>query len=428
MNGFALALALTCLGVGHSIQQAEDGKVEYVILVEPESLKTLAAGEHVSSDVAASEGPFDRLILRVGTAAPRRTATHLAEYKRLLVSGGRYATSDLARPTPGSLDTIVWPAKTKPELNYNVTYGWQPDEVGKLVYYMQLDPILLQSLAAGDEIHAPIDPAAGRIDRFIVLAGKHELPKIPVTPPAAAGNLAGANAGIAAEPMYGAGGTAPPLVSTPDYSGAAATGSQFGARGGNRYTSSLGDQTTGLGPPQTIAPQIPAPNAYAQQAGQQPIGPAYDPRYDPQRTPAGQPIQYGQQQPAPQYQDPRFQDPRYQGYVSQTGAAETQSPPRTNYGQTIALPNPPTLDDRVASVSRNTTNAAAPLPAPQVSSNTSAKSEVEAKKEEKPWMPLMLTAFLLFFSLGGNLYLGWTAAEFHSRYRMATERLRSASR
>jgi hypothetical protein len=43
-------------------------------------------------------------------------------------------------------------------------------------------------------------------------------------------------------------------------------------------------------------------------------------------------------------------------------------------------------------------------------------------------MSLMVTAFLLFFSLGGNLYLGWTAAEFHQRYRMATERLRSASR
>jgi hypothetical protein len=424
MNGFALALALTCLGVGHEVQQADDGKVEYVILVEPESLKTLAAGEHISSDVAANEGPFDRLILRVGTSAQRRTTEHLAEYKRLLVSGGRYASSDLARPTPGSIDTIIWPAKNKPELNYTITYGWQPDEVGKLVYYMQLPPVMLQSLAAGDEIHAPIDPAAGRIDRFIVLVGKHQLPKTPVTPPAAAGNLAGANAGIA-EPMYGAGGTAPPLVSTPDYSGAAASGSQFGARGGNRYTSNIGDQATGLGPPQTIAPQIPSPNAYAQQ----PVAPAYDPRYDPQRVPAaGQPIQYGAQQSAPQFQDPRFQDPRYQGYVSQTGGTETQSPPRTNYGQTIALPNPPTLDERVASVSRNTTTATTPIPAPQITSNTSDKSDGESKKDEKPWMSLMLTAFLLFFSLGGNLYLGWTAAEFHSRYRMATERLRSASR
>jgi hypothetical protein len=362
MNGFALALALTCLGVGHQVQQADDGKIEYVILVEPESLKSLAAGEHISSDVAANEGPFDRLILRVGTAAPRRTATHLAEYKSLLISGNRYASSDLARPTPGSISTIIWPAKNKPELNYTITYGWQPDDAGnKLVYYMQLPPVLLQSLAAGDEIHAPIDPAAGRIDRFIVLAGNHELPKTPLTPPAAAGNLAGANPGLA-EPLYGAGGAAPPLVSTPDYSGAAAAGSQFGARGGNRYTSNIGDQATGLGPPQTIAPQIPAPDAYAQQ----PVAPNYDPRYDPQRAAAGQQIQYGAQQPAAQYQDPRYQDPRYQdpnyqGYVNQTGPAVAQSPPRTNYGQTIPLPNPPTLDDRVASVSRNTTTAAGAL-------------------------------------------------------------------
>jgi hypothetical protein len=43
-------------------------------------------------------------------------------------------------------------------------------------------------------------------------------------------------------------------------------------------------------------------------------------------------------------------------------------------------------------------------------------------------MPLMFTVFALFLSIGGNLYLGWTAAEFYSRYRLATERLRSAGR
>jgi hypothetical protein len=31
-------------------------------------------------------------------------------------------------------------------------------------------------------------------------------------------------------------------------------------------------------------------------------------------------------------------------------------------------------------------------------------------------------------SVGGNLYLGWTAAEFYSRYRLAIERMRGGSR
>ena len=40
-------------------------------------------------------------------------------------------------------------------------------------------------------------------------------------------------------------------------------------------------------------------------------------------------------------------------------------------------------------------------------------------------MPVL---FALFFSIGGNLYLAWTALEFHNRYRSAIDRLRSAAR
>jgi hypothetical protein len=40
----------------------------------------------------------------------------------------------------------------------------------------------------------------------------------------------------------------------------------------------------------------------------------------------------------------------------------------------------------------------------------------------------MLVTAALFLSIGANAYLGWTAAEFYSRYRSATDRLRSATR
>ena len=49
-------------------------------------------------------------------------------------------------------------------------------------------------------------------------------------------------------------------------------------------------------------------------------------------------------------------------------------------------------------------------------------------QEEQPWGPLLFVTFALFFSIGGNLYLAYTALEFHSRYRNAIERLRSAAR
>jgi hypothetical protein len=40
----------------------------------------------------------------------------------------------------------------------------------------------------------------------------------------------------------------------------------------------------------------------------------------------------------------------------------------------------------------------------------------------------LVTVFALFVSIGANGYLGWTAAEYYSRYRLATDRLRSAGR
>jgi hypothetical protein len=41
---------------------------------------------------------------------------------------------------------------------------------------------------------------------------------------------------------------------------------------------------------------------------------------------------------------------------------------------------------------------------------------------------LLFVTFALFFSIGGNLYLAYTALEYHNRYRSALERLRAAAR
>lgn len=45
---------------------------------------------------------------------------------------------------------------------------------------------------------------------------------------------------------------------------------------------------------------------------------------------------------------------------------------------------------------------------------------------EKPWWTLIFVSFFAMISFGANLYLGWTAAEFYSRYRLAVERLRTS--
>jgi hypothetical protein len=51
-----------------------------------------------------------------------------------------------------------------------------------------------------------------------------------------------------------------------------------------------------------------------------------------------------------------------------------------------------------------------------------------ATETDRPWGLLLFVTFALFFSIGGNLYLAYTALEYHNRYRSALERLRAAAR
>ena len=86
--------------------------------------------------------------------------------------------------------------------------------------------------------------------------------------------------------------------------------------------------------------------------------------------------------------------------------------------------------DRLASASRpaSNTSASAPLAAPQISTTSATRPPAESSSSDnKPYLTMIVT-FALFMSIGANLYLGWTAGEYYSRYRLATERLRSASR
>lgn len=79
-----------------------------------------------------------------------------------------------------------------------------------------------------------------------------------------------------------------------------------------------------------------------------------------------------------------------------------QSPPDNRMA---ALSNSPTMTRPLSPLE---TNEKAPVP------------------QEKPYWWLLFSLMMLFFSIGANLYLGWTLAEFYSRYRLAVERLRSS--
>lgn len=430
MNGFALLVALSSLGVDYVVQQSEDGKLEYVIQIEPEVLRLMAEGQQIQSDVPPDAGAIERVLVRVGMSPAKHSQQHLADYRHLLVQGSRFASAAPGAAAPDAAAAIVWPAKSKPELNYNVTTGYQPDTAtGVQTYFVQINSTLMQSLQVGDEIRVAVDPAAGKVGRFMILSGNSELPKIPVEPVATIAPPAGVGrgAGRGAAGGFGAAATVPTAPPTqPGY------GSPFNPAPTTDRNSvplaSTPDYRT-----QDYAAAATQPPLYSPATGR--FGSGGDVATDHHSpAPATAPPTYG---PAPTYgsrfetQPQQYEYNQSPGYVSQTGGQQPaaqlppQLPPRTNAfaPTTSQLPPPPTTDDRLASRNASLSNTA-----PQVTLPTTTRSAADSSAAESRWMPLMFTVFALFLSIGGNLYLGWTAAEFYSRYRLATERLRSAGR
>jgi hypothetical protein len=163
MNGVAIALTLATLGVDYSVGMTEEGQVEYTIQIEQEFLKSLAEGEEILSEVPPEAGNVQRICIRIGNTPVRHTAAAMQEYKRLLVSASRLASSDPALTSGEALSTILWPSRTLPVESFGVDYGWQPDQVGSSLTCKLTRR--RSTLAAGDEIHAAIDRprAAGRV-------------------------------------------------------------------------------------------------------------------------------------------------------------------------------------------------------------------------------------------------------------------------
>jgi hypothetical protein len=431
MNGISLLLLWASLGVVYSWRTGVDGQQEYVLQIEPEILQSLAAGEEIYSDVPADAGSVQRLSIIVlpkgGTPAAR---TQLAEdrFRQLALTAGRYASNDPALVSD-SQPTILWPSRANPEQTYGVSVGWQPDVKGSLQYFVQIDATLLRTLAVGDELYVPVDPSAGRPARFIVKSGKEQLPRIS----AAQSQLA--QGGGLVSPLVGGRGRAPaataPGVSYPptspwssaqspsagsqatDYSRTNRTnlansnpadtrGNSLGNAGGNTYAPQNG---TALNPP----------NSYSDYGRGQNPPPPYS-------AAATQYDQASSTRPGPLAASSNFD--RYQNPNAGAYDQANYPPPGTgpqSAGPQIARNNTQQpVDTRLAGLPAAPANAGG-QPALWSTGGT-------PPGPEKPWGPLLFVSFALFFSIGGNLYLAYTALEFHSRYRNAIERLRSAAR
>ena len=413
MNGFSLLLAVASLNVTYSWRTGIDQQQEYVLQIEPEIVQALAAGEEIYSDIPADALPLARLCIQVlakDGSPVRHTAAGEEQFRQLLAAAGRYASLDRTVVKPDLPPTLLWLGRAaNPEQTYGVTTGWQPDKSGAQQYLVQIDPAVLGTLALGDELYVPVDPAAGRPARFVVKSGRGNLLKV---------------GGLASGSRY-------------DTPTAPAPGPRNNRFGGLNDTNNTWDNTrfadNSRQPARSGAATSDAAyldNTAAGTRGVAPVAPTVPGQYSPPAT-------YGNLQPAPQanyptgvsspatggYLDPyRSMPPQYVSgqppYAVQPVASQ---PPQLPAGSPQFQPQYP--EARVAALPPTTASVTPTTPVNGFTSNTRVQPQAE-----KPWGPLLFVTFALFFSIGGNLYLAYTALEFHSRYRSAIERLRAAAR
>jgi hypothetical protein len=473
MNGVALLLAAASLAVDYSWDKNDAGQVEYMVRVEPEVVPNLVAGEEIHSDVPAEAGTVERFRLRVGVDGNQPVFTPAAP-GRLWASHDKSAM--LVKARASAVETA------------GVSFGWQPDESGKVQYYVQIDPALLRTLEVGDEIQAVVDPTAGPVSTFVIFGGNKQLPRLAAgSPPANASrndSIYGGNTALAggtrfpdaASPAaatdqgtnrFGTSGTgstttsgaaSSPTGSRFDNSPATTTGGRFGTGGAATAPgASTGTDSRTPGPfdnrpsPFNPPPLESGSGLNSQDSSRRPSNFGQPPGQGTGVTGQNQGGNLyspgGANPPAGDYRSPP-QDYRSNTYGAgngTTGAFDnrpTIEPPTssnmsarppldgsTNWGQAPPAQSGPSAagNDRTAMIDPATTRgASAPAPQQPASAPVTPAAVTDA---EKPWWWgwLVFACCALFVSIGANVYLGWTAVEFYQRYQRAVERVRNGA-
>ena len=510
MNGLAVLVCVSLLGVQQTWRTTPEGQLEYVLQVEPTFLASLEQGESVTSKLPSTAKVVHRLCLRISAEDLKKAPLRTPEVPPLATAEERAARSEPDIPV-----AIIVDAQGRAAETTDVSHGWQAEKDGRVQYVVQLSPDLLGKLREGDEIYTNLYPEAGQIEQFIIVSGQSELPRksakapsnatlatrdrrtvapVAAENPAAYGPVADdnpapgarlhgprtaesrasapkgaalkaseskASAGRAAEPprlrnpqkfSVGDGGAEQPVEKSveqpaeqplygaqePEYAPgeenreAAAAPELFPANPMEEVGSTEQPDTTPIyGPGSSPAFKRPArsgsPRAVAAEApvserGQFDKKPfdkgqfANAPVNKPKTTPASlAPEKDGNEylsESETRHSKPRSSFGAADGNVAATTAEEDQSGFDNSRIASVETPK------RRTSLSAGTAK----------SSSKSAPAATAASEEPKPWWPLFFTCCALFLSVGGNLYLGWTAAEFYSRYRLAIERMRSGGR
>ena len=115
MNGFALLLATAVLGVDYGWQPASDGRLEYIIQIEPITLIALREGQEVVSQIDPFARDVRRFRIRVGTDVVPRVGVPVQ-------TAAPAFSAAASAPPPG------------------VTFGWQPVNEQQVELIVQLSP------------------------------------------------------------------------------------------------------------------------------------------------------------------------------------------------------------------------------------------------------------------------------------------------
>ncbi|HZN36825.1 MAG TPA: hypothetical protein VFB80_23510 [Pirellulaceae bacterium] len=426
MNGVALLVALSALGIDHTWRSTQEGQVEYVLQVEPVFLQALIDGQEIKSELPPAMQRADRICIRIGSSSLKQLDRVAPDWPDLRQPAERQATERAIEVPPA----IYADAAGQAYKSYEVTHGWTPAGDEESQYLLQIDPTLVKSLREGDELYAAILPEAGEVRSFVITAGREDLPRQSAKPAVAVAQLQTRGAGEAsADPtltdltqpeagsVYGDGQASvtrpPPGASAPLRSGMRPGWNISDAQdAGNQtaipYAAGQSPATT-LQPPDTSLLDVP-PFDHEQFSGRTTSGGTRA-----GTTAAGSGAaavkntapRHPSQQPATSSRpNVRGQDRR----IAQENDWQVEEPEARLASRTTAPPSS-MIDD-----------------SPRRGTTTRSAESAADKEPQFPVLPFTLSLFALFLSLGGNLYLAWTAAEFYSRYKLAVERLRSAAR
>jgi hypothetical protein len=490
MNGLAVMLCVAALGVQQSWRTTPEGQLEYVLQVEPTFLASLEQGETVTSTLPATAKEVHRLCLRFSAADLKKAPQRNPDLPPLESYELRAAKTEPDIPVAIVYDsqgrseettdiTHGWQATKDGRVQYLVQLS--PDLLGKLrdgdEIYMNIYPEAGQIqqfiVLAGQEM---LPKKAAKAAPHATITAKQPKTIAPVAAestgvngPAAEANpapgarlhgprspeskakepphLQGPKKYVVADerpeqpaetptekpeeqPLYGA---EQPLYGP-------ATEKSLPAAAPELFSKDTVEETT---PEETPGEQPAEAPLYGPAKG--PVGhrPAHSaatsPRVAPAEAPAFDRSQFDKGQFAnapinkPKTTHASLTPEREQNQYLQDNETR-HSKPRTSFAATdenVAATGAEEErtdinDSRTASV--ETPKRRTSLSAGSTKSSKSAPSSENGSPEPASWGSWMFVCCALFLSIGGNLYLGWTAAEFYSRYRMAIERMRGSGR